>query len=157
MLYLLVLTCQLWWFQWHQTAQTNLCHHNLPMIGGEIFDEVAFIYFTCTWLQNLRRNLKTFLIKGKILWEGHKIWSTHLVWQNSCFYSVVSKQVEDFFKFLWPSQKSWTFRGQEIEIRLQKWFYRIMCISYNQLCLYAMSHNPTDPVTYANFHLAKAM
>ena len=23
--------------------------------------------------------------------------------------------------------------------------------------LYAMSHNPTDPVTYANFHLAKAM
>ena len=33
---------------------------------------------------------------------------SHLFWQNSCFYSVVSKQVGDFFKFLWPSQKSWT-------------------------------------------------
>ena len=29
----------------------------------------------------------------------------HLVWQNSCFYSVVSKQVGFFFKFLCPSQK----------------------------------------------------
>ena len=27
-------------------------------------------------------------------------------WQNSCFHSVVSKQ--DFFKFLWHFQKSWT-------------------------------------------------
>ena len=32
----------------------------------------------------------------------------HLFWQNSCFYSVASKQVGDFFKFLWPFQKSWT-------------------------------------------------
>ena len=35
---------------------------------------------------------------------------SHLFWQNSCFYSVVSKQVGDFFKFLWPSQKSWTLK-----------------------------------------------
>ena len=27
-------------------------------------------------------------------------------WHNSCFYSVASKQVGDFFKFLWPFQKS---------------------------------------------------
>ena len=33
---------------------------------------------------------------------------SHLFWQNSCFYSVASKQVGYFFKFLWPSQKSWT-------------------------------------------------
>ena len=33
---------------------------------------------------------------------------SHLFWQSSCFYSVVSKQVEDFFKFFWPSQKNWT-------------------------------------------------
>ena len=33
---------------------------------------------------------------------------SHLFWQNSCFYSVASKHVGDFFKFLWPSQKSWT-------------------------------------------------
>ena len=31
---------------------------------------------------------------------------SHLLWQNSCFYSVVSKQVGDFFEFLWSSQKS---------------------------------------------------
>ena len=35
---------------------------------------------------------------------------SHLFWQNSYFYSVPSKQVGDFFKFLWPSQKSWTLR-----------------------------------------------
>ena len=34
----------------------------------------------------------------------------HLFWQNSCLYSVVSKQVEEFFKVLWPFQKSWTLR-----------------------------------------------
>ena len=33
---------------------------------------------------------------------------THLFWQNSCFYSAPSKQVGDFFKFLWTFQKSWT-------------------------------------------------
>ena len=33
---------------------------------------------------------------------------SHLFWQNSCFYSVVSKEEEYFSKFLWPSQKSWT-------------------------------------------------
>ena len=31
-----------------------------------------------------------------------------LFWQNSGFYSVVSKQVGDFFKFSCPFQKSWT-------------------------------------------------
>ena len=30
---------------------------------------------------------------------------SHLFWDNRCFYSVVSKQVGDFFKFLWLSQK----------------------------------------------------
>ena len=29
-----------------------------------------------------------------------------LVLTNSCFYSVASKEVGDFFKFMWPSQKS---------------------------------------------------
>ena len=33
---------------------------------------------------------------------------TRLFWQISCFYAVVSKHVGDFFKFLGPSQKSWT-------------------------------------------------
>ena len=33
---------------------------------------------------------------------------SHLFWQNSCFYSVVAKQVGDIFKSLWPSKKSWT-------------------------------------------------
>ena len=33
---------------------------------------------------------------------------SHLIWQNSFFYSVASKQVGDFFEFLWPFQKSWT-------------------------------------------------
>ena len=35
---------------------------------------------------------------------------SHLFWQNKCFHSVVSKQVEYFFKFLWPFQKSWTLK-----------------------------------------------
>ena len=33
---------------------------------------------------------------------------SHLFWQNRCLYSVASKQVGEFFKFLWPFQKSWT-------------------------------------------------
>ena len=33
---------------------------------------------------------------------------SHLFLQNRCFYSVASKPAGDFFKFLWPSQKSWT-------------------------------------------------
>ena len=33
---------------------------------------------------------------------------SHHFWQNSCSYSVASKQVGDFFEFLWPFQKSWT-------------------------------------------------
>ena len=33
---------------------------------------------------------------------------SHMFWQNGCFYSVASKQVGDFFKRLWPFQKSWT-------------------------------------------------
>ena len=33
---------------------------------------------------------------------------SHLFSQNSCCYLVASKQVGDFFKFLWPSHKSWT-------------------------------------------------
>ena len=32
---------------------------------------------------------------------------SHLFWQNSCLYSVASKPVGDFFKFLWTFQKSW--------------------------------------------------
>ena len=30
---------------------------------------------------------------------------------HSCFYSVASKQVGYFFKFLWPFQKSWTLKA----------------------------------------------
>ena len=37
--------------------------------------------------------------------------NSHLFWQTSCFYSVASKQVGYFFKFLWPFQKSWTLKA----------------------------------------------
>jgi hypothetical protein len=30
---------------------------------------------------------------------------SHLLWQKICFYSEASKQVGDFFKFLWPSHE----------------------------------------------------
>ena len=33
---------------------------------------------------------------------------SHGFWQNSCFYSLASKQVGDVFKFLLPFQKTWT-------------------------------------------------
>ena len=33
---------------------------------------------------------------------------SHLFWQNSCFYSVASKQPGNFSNFLWPFYKSWT-------------------------------------------------
>ena len=42
---------------------------------------------------------------------------SHLFWQNSCFYSVASKQVGDFFKFLWPSQKSWSLQKYRNRLR----------------------------------------
>ena len=52
-----------------------------------------------------------FVYKGEVktLWEGYEIEKNlpQICWQNSCFYSVASKQEGDFFKFLWPSQKSW--------------------------------------------------
>ena len=37
--------------------------------------------------------------------------NSHQFSQNSCFCSVVSKQVGYYFKFLWPSQKSWTLHN----------------------------------------------
>ena len=43
-------------------------------------------------------HLKSFLKLR--LWESHKI--------KIDVYSVTSKQVGDFFKFLWPFQKTWT-------------------------------------------------
>ena len=60
---------------------------------------------------------------GHILWALLKLCSkfihyeksikfekiSHFFLQDSCFYSVESKQVGNFFKFLWPFQKSWTF------------------------------------------------
>ena len=52
---------------------------------------------------------KIILCKVHILLEGHKNWrNLHLFWQNICFYSVVSKQLGDFFKILWSFQKSRT-------------------------------------------------
>ena len=39
---------------------------------------------------------------------------SHLFWQNSFFYSVASKQVGDFFKYLCPSQKSWTLTNLQV-------------------------------------------
>jgi hypothetical protein len=41
--------------------------------------------------------------------------STHF-WQNSCFYIVASKQVEIFFKSLWPFQKSWTLTERKFTL-----------------------------------------
>ena len=47
--------------------------------------------------------------KVKKLWEGHKIWKkSPSVLTIQLFYPVVSKRVGDFFKFLYPFQKSWT-------------------------------------------------
>ena len=46
---------------------------------------------------------------------------SHLFWQNSCFHSVVSKQVGDFFKFLWSSQKNWTLRTHVNMIATSYW------------------------------------
>ena len=51
---------------------------------------------------------------------------SHLFWQNSCFYSVASKQVGCFFKFLCPCQKSWTLKKEILHIQ---WLY-ISIISY---------------------------
>ena len=48
--------------------------------------------------------------KVKILWEDQKFLkiSPTFFWQNNCFHSEASKQVNNFFKVLWPNQKSWT-------------------------------------------------
>jgi hypothetical protein len=48
---------------------------------------------------------------------------TNIFWQNSCFHSVVSKQVGDFFKFLLPFQKSWTL--QNLIQRKAGWIWNI--------------------------------
>ena len=45
---------------------------------------------------------------------------SHLFWQNSCFYSVASKQVGDFFKFLLSPQKSWTLCWKKISVARHK-------------------------------------
>ena len=50
-----------------------------------------------------------FLLKSRHYKKATKFEKiSHLFWQNSCFYSVASKQEGDFFKFFWPSQKNWT-------------------------------------------------
>ena len=61
-------------------------------------------------------------IKVKTLWEGQKIWkkvSHVIVLTKHCFYSVSSKQVGDFFKFLWPSKKSSTLINVAINFYAQ--------------------------------------
>ena len=37
----------------------------------------------------------------------------------TCFYSVASKQVGNFFKFLWPFQKKWTLSSAKGQIILE--------------------------------------
>ena len=63
--------------------------------------------------------------KVKTLWEGHKIWKK----SPTCFdvHSVMSKQVEDFLKFLWPFKKTWTLTTQfhnffQAASSKQRWF-----------------------------------
>ena len=75
------------------------------------FHSKYFFIVRILWMA-LTKRLSNSMLKLRhynALWEGLKIWKiSNLFWQNRCFYSVVSKQVGDFFKILWPFQKSWT-------------------------------------------------
>ena len=53
---------------------------------------------------------------------------SHLFWQNSCFYSVASKQMGDFFNFLWSFQKSWTLTAWKFEFFIANIFLMILKI-----------------------------
>ena len=113
----------------------NLCVGNFICI----FDVVIFWHFVdmrkcivklchddsrvCKWM---KRNLVSLSIWEicftRAQWTIHvkifvkTFWESHRIWQKSWFYSVASKQVVDFFKFLWPFQKSLTLmaKGQLI-------------------------------------------
>ena len=83
---------------WTLKRQTR---NGVPLIRRLQFakaNKVPFIYYVSC--------INVSWLKVKTLWEGHKI--EKKICFYSCFYSVASKQVGDFFKFLWSSQKSWT-------------------------------------------------
>ena len=71
-----------------------------------------------------KKNL--FAVKVKTLWEGHKIWKkSHFKWQNSCFYSVASKQVGDIFQiFVAFSEKlNFMYYGGTLLFKIDNMFF----------------------------------
>ena len=95
-------------------------------------------------------NNQSFIFTVQIFWESHKNLKKspnltllklrhyekaskfekiyHLFWLNSCSYSVVSKRVGDFFKFLWPFQKNWTLSNF---IHISWFFFQTLRPSHN--------------------------
>ena len=57
------------------------------------------------------------------MWEGHKFWKKIplLFWRLFSKSADLSKQEGDFFKFLWPFQKSWTLQSCYVSIPKYSW------------------------------------
>ena len=59
----------------------------------------------------LKQSYLMHTVKVKTLWEGHKFKKiSSLFWQNSCFHSIVSKQVLDFSKFFLDFSENLDFK-----------------------------------------------
>ena len=120
-------------------------------------------------------NNQSFIFTVQIFWERHKNLKKspnltllklrhyekaskfekiyHLFWLNSCSYSVVSKRVGDFFKFLWPFQKNWTL-SNFIHI---SWYFFSNFVAFSQytyvFCLPKKSEDRNISAFSSSFHV----
>ena len=107
--FLLKIMVELWKMVWRHEMWQKILYANLFKSFFSPF------FYKVWWVRHALASLKVSLINVLMqLKLRHYEKATqfenisHQFWQNSCFYSVVSKQVGDFFKILWPFQKSWT-------------------------------------------------
>ena len=88
-----------------------LLHRNLNfwnIINRKKCTRVLILIFILSHLEKKCTKSSAFLSKVHIFWEGHKI-LRNLPLTFDCMYCS-QKLVEDFAKFLWPSQNIWTLR-----------------------------------------------
>ena len=122
---------QLWLNLGFPSVETSLSH---GLVGSnKIINYLANYYLRHFWKCHIC--YKFFMVQFQALKLRHCEKATklkensHLIWQNTYFYSGWSKQVGDFFKFIWPSQKSWTLK--ETTISSELWFLIAMGFPIN--------------------------
>ena len=77
---------------------------------------ISFYVFTFFCNPIEIKNKQTSILKLRHYEKATKIEKiSHLLWHNSCFLLSSLEKVGDFFKFVWPTQKSWTLKRKNLK------------------------------------------